>query len=256
MMMPFLIHAEIIESPTTDTVLEAIQKSPHKKILVAFDIDNTILRPTTQLGSEAWEDYGIEELQRKGISKEDAELVQNILWVAVQPSLTVVPVDPNVSKVIQKLQSSNIPVLALTARTTREVGLTKKQLENVGVDLSRQWKNYPASLDMSEAVFSDGVLYTSFSNKKSDVLFKFLQKHHLEPDLIIFVDNKSKHVNDISQAAQKRKIDYLGIRLNTTDDIYRSYDPEIGDAQWKAFPKILSDEEAQKQVEESQAVPL
>ncbi len=245
-LIPMALSGKIIETEHYDAAIEAVKQSSHRNVLVITDLDNTVLRPTTQLGSEAWEDHGIEDLQRKGISKHDAEIIENILWIAVQPRLKMVPVDPSIPGAIKELQQNKIPVLALTARFPAEVELTNKQLESLGIDLSVPWRSFKTPWLVAHSAFSDGVLYTSGFNKKSDVLFRFLDLHGLKPDYIIFIDNKMKHVQDISQAAEKRGIDYLGIRLNTTDDLYRNFNPAIAEVQWNALPQLLSDEEAEK----------
>lgn len=240
-MLPQLLIGEILESSKFEEILNYIQQN---HLLIVCDIDNTLLMSSTQLGSVAWGDHVISTLESKGISKRDANLIQNIFWKTVQPYITVKLVDPHAIEVLETIQQMQIPFIALTARAPHEEAYTTTQLFSLGLHWLHAFSHRIELLEQN-ALYDNGILYANPINKKSEVLFTFLEQQNIAPESIIFIDDKWSHVLDMEKACSERNIHYIGVRFGAADDQVKNYNPSITEIQWEAFPQILSDEEAQ-----------
>ncbi len=248
-MIPYYLSGITYESSQFEDVLIHAEQNLANKTLVVCDIDNTLLKGAQHLGSETWSEHLIAELESKGVLKHHAEQIETILWHTVQPRIKVECVDSKTSQTLQKIQVKEIAVLALTARTLPGVEYTFDQLLSVEINLLDGLQPFANEYRILEpyynVAYDKGILFCS-NNKKSEVLFTFLEKENYYPECIIFIDDKWKHVKDLEQACAKRNIDYIGIRFSAADEYVKNYDPFLADIQWRAFPEILSDEQARK----------
>ncbi len=231
-----------------EEILGHLALSSSEETFVVFDVDDTLLRSTQQLGSVAWFDYIKANFERKGVSKKEAQEIVSILWVTVQPYMKVEAVDPNTQKVIQEIQSKKFPVISLTARKPEEAYYTRKQLQSIGIDLSLNGLITESRQEFSlqhTAIYDRGILFANHGNKKSDVLLSFLQKNTLKPKRILFVDDFPGHVEDVKEALKAVNIECIGLRFSGSDLHVKKFDSKIADIQWEKFPHLLSDKEAQ-----------
>lgn len=248
LMLPQLLLGSIIETAQFDEVLKHVGQDDPKNVLVLCDIDNTLLRSAHHLGSAAWGDHIISRLVSKGMSKREAEEIENIFWKTVQPRIKVTAVDSKTPSIIHEIQKRKIPVLGLTARTPEEAGHTVDQLMSIDINLLNS--GYPffaktLNIEGRDALYEKGILFTTPFIKKSEVLFTYLEKHAIAPKRIIFVDDKMSHVEDLASACNERGIAYVGIRFSAADNEAKNFDARLADIQWEAFPVVLSNEQAE-----------
>lgn len=249
LLLPQLLAGEIIETAQFADLLVHLDRTDPEKMLVVCDIDNTLLRSSQHLGCVAWGEYVIAQLESKGISKWQALEIESILWKAVQPYIKVLNVDFKAPDIIHEIQKSHIPIIALTARAPDETEYSHSQLQSLGIDLSNEDTSFPSQLIFVEghhALYDRGILFGTLFNKKSKVLFSFLEKESLFPEYIIFVDDKLNHVQDLAEACKERGIHYLGIRFSGADEQIKNFDPLLAEIEWQAFPTLISDEQAQR----------
>lgn len=247
--VPGLLAAEIFETSSFSSLLTHLETGSSEKVLVICDIDNTLLRSSHALGSVAWADFLIDSLQQKGISTLEAQMIENILWRAVQPHIKVECIDQDTPKILKTIQERNIPMIALTARAPEEQHYTFDQLTSVGIDFSPIHQTAlvsPLNRDSERILFERGVMFCTPFKRKSDVLFAFLENFWDLPRKIIFVDDKWGHVEDLERECRLRGIDYTGIRFGGADGHVEKFNPHLAAVQWGAFPLILSDEEAEQ----------
>ena len=106
----------------------------HKKTWVIFDIDNTILRPTTEIGSHQWADYMAQRFMQVGHTDAEAKVYQTQIFSRAQKFVKPVIVDKSIVEFVKLLKSSNIPFLALTARSSQVLRETTiEQMRTVGL---------------------------------------------------------------------------------------------------------------------------
>lgn len=255
LLLPKLLLSEIIETGDFADILLHIHRATPETTLVVCDIDDTLLKGAQHLGSGAWGDYITAQLESKGVPQKLAKEVESVFWRTVQPHIKVEHVDPKAPHVIREIQKQKVTVLGLTARCPHEAAYTLDQLESLDFNLSNEIYRDGVHLNSEvliaeewegKASYEKGVLFSSLFNKKSEVLFAFLEKHDIYPNRIIFVDDRLTHVKDLAEACEKRNITYIGIRFKRADDYNKHFDSRIANIQWEVFPTILSNEEAQQ----------
>lgn len=236
--VPFLLLANIVEMKHFREINSYIDST---ETLIVFDIDNTLLEANGHLGSVAWGDYVASDLESKGISKEEAQEVVSVLWRAVQPHISVKPVDREAAAVIRDIQGCKVKMMCLTARTPQEVTHTLKQLDSIGIDMKVM---APVKEDTEIntlnrlAYYTHGILFATPLNKKSEVFTAFVKRHKLPFKKVVFVDDKLHHVQDMKEALSQEGIECIPIHFTGADEHVRQFDPAAAELQWKNFQKI------------------
>lgn len=246
---PIFLKGVIVESPNFAEIQNYIQDIKPEKVLIVCDIDNTLLRATQHLGSVAWGDHTIAELIHKGISKEDAEEIESILWKTVQPSVKVQNVDPKAPLILEEIQNKGFLIFGLTARCPDEEDYTIKQLLSIGINLNKlksQFSFECLGKEIKRSSYKEGILFGTPFNKKSQILFKFLDENKIYPERIIFIDDKLSHLEDLSKACNERGVSFFGIRFSGADTYVKSFNHQIADIQWTVFPTLISDQQSEQ----------
>ncbi len=102
-----------------------------QRVLVVFDIDNTLLTTPQDLGGDIWYNW-----KKAGISAEaHHDLIINNTALLQVAKLN--PTQPNTADLIAQLQAEHIAVYGLSARGTDLRGATEKALKANGIDFSR-----------------------------------------------------------------------------------------------------------------------
>lgn len=237
MCLPFILSADIVEIKNLRDIKSHIDS---KKTLIVFDIDNTLLATVGHLGSVAWGDYVAKDLESKGISKEEAQEVVSVFWRAVQPYIHVKAVDSEVSQIIHEIQAGKIDVMCLTARTPLELSYTLKQLGNIGVNIhaTAPVKEFIEINTLNrKACYSQGILFATPFNKKSQVFIAFIKKSNLSYERVVFVDDKLHHVLDMKEALAQEGIGCIPIHFTGAEEGVAQFDPIAAELQWKNFQK-------------------
>jgi hypothetical protein len=111
-------------------------KARGRRVLVVFDIDNTLLTVPHDLGSDAWYAQKSENDIPKSPAPEAAREAMfrdsNLLLNAARMDKT----QDNADILIAALQAAHIPVFAMSARDPALRGSTERELKRNGIDLS------------------------------------------------------------------------------------------------------------------------
>ena len=217
----------------------------HKKTWVIFDIDNTLLRPTTEIGSHQWADYMAQRFLKTGHTEEEAKVYQTQIFSRAQKFVKPVIVDNNIYEFVKNLKSNNIPFLALTARSSQVLRETTiDQMRSVGLlpsfDQSHPSWNYSTDIStytQQGIVFSNGL-------QKGDILKKLINTAVEKPERIIFIDDKDYNVKSIEKAGLEIGIEVMGFRFSATDNIVSHFNPKKADQEWYAAKYLNSPVEA------------
>ena len=240
--LPALLVGDITESARLVAITNHMDGVLKEKLLVICDLDNTLMQSAQQLGSVGWGEYVVDTLVGKGLSRQQAHEVEHILWETIQPRIQVRVVDSETAQILRDIQDKGVFLIGLTSRFPCESEYTFLQLHSLDINFRQPERQVIST--QPEALFAHGILFSTTLNRKSDVLFAFLEKNRLQPGLIIFIDDKSSNVEDIHQACVDRGIACIGIRFSGADESVRQFNPLIAEAQWEAFPVVLTDEEA------------
>lgn len=225
-------RAEVREINIMDDIIEEIDKDT----LVIFDIDNTVLEPTTYWGSDQWFYFLIDELQEKNnFSKSAALHSAEQIWNRTQSHITTHPVEENTPALIENLQKKGISIMALTARSHAIAAITKQQLLNNRVNFAfNATKNLGLVSIDDNAIYDEGILFQGEGNDKGKTLIKFLAKFNLRPPKIVFIDDKLKNVENVNKALEEiHGLKHIEFRYGYSDKAvadFNSIKSEISDS--------------------------
>lgn len=227
--------------------IKEIKKHLNKYELIIFDLDNTIMEPIQQLGSDQWFYHQMKKHEMCGLDKSKALDATLKDWYEIQAITKVKFVEKDIKNILENLQKKNFIVMGLTTRGYSFSLAAIKQLDSLKVDLS---KTAPIKENL---YFENGVLYKKgilFAKgmDKGRVLDQFLKKINFIPKSVVFIDDKVKHLNEVDKFCENLKIKFLGLRYGYLDEKIKNFQVLICDRQHKNFKNILSDEEAKKMI--------
>ena len=214
------ILGKIIE---VNTIFE-MNKYEGKNVLFLYDIDNTLVRPAQDFGSDQWFFARYKSLAEELKSKERALDQALSEWTAIQYLTKVKEVEPKSAEQIALQQKKGLKIIGFTTRDLCLSRCTKKQLNSLNIDFS---KSRPCDEDIyfknkNGVLYSDGILYTCGTDK-GDALFIFLNKIHYYPTKIVFINDKKSHLDEVERACRKHGIEFIGLRYNYMDEDVNSF---------------------------------
>ena len=210
-----------------ETTLANIKLSKEKKKpLVVFDLDNTVYEMQTPKGSEQWFNSLIQDFQKtNALSFEQALEKALKSYTHSQIDASVRLVEKKTNTIIKRLQTQGYQVLAVTSRGNEVSDVTLKQLKSLGVSFSASAPqghtplafNTKASIGTSSfIIYREGVLFTSGGNK-GKLLFELLEKVKTSPAHLVFIDDKEKHLKNVSAACKEKNIQLTALRYSACD---------------------------------------
>lgn len=116
----FSLEGEILESGTLSSVLPFAEKDT----LIIFDIDNTLIESSIQMGSAQWRNHIRAKAKEAGFDAQESEEILDRFWVFAQSFVPVRLVDQAALSTLDKVRSKTLAV-ALTAREPEESVHTK-----------------------------------------------------------------------------------------------------------------------------------
>ncbi|MBF0406318.1 MAG: DUF2608 domain-containing protein [Candidatus Riflebacteria bacterium] len=203
-----------------------------KDTLLVFDIDNTLVCPITDFGSDQWLFYIVDRYMKVFNLSHEVALDKGIeLWVEVQKQIMVEPVETDTPEMVKNFQQKGIKIMGLTARKFADMDFTVKHLDSAGIHLGDS-TIYDSELELTSddsAKFSNGILYVGEKNNKAKVLDLFLKKIGKNVSKIVFVDDKEKHVTNLENVFGKSSVSFTGFRYGATDDRVKSFKQDMAD---------------------------
>jgi|HubBroStandDraft_4_1064222.scaffolds.fasta_scaffold298758_1 hypothetical protein len=225
----------------SDRIKSILNHCKHNTFVV-FDLDNTLVESTQDLGSDQWFVKLMEETCRLLPGKETVELVVAIYY-AVQRQVSLKTVEHQTISLITLLQDLNIPIVVLTARGDKICRTTIEELKRIGIDFSKQWSNMEYLLKLndgkSRAFFSNGIIFCD-GNDKGKCLLSFFQSIKNQPAHVLMVDDKEKHLKSVRAVIDAYQGKFTGIRYSLLDEKIKKVDMKSANEQMKkmlhAFP--------------------
>ena len=99
-------------------------------------------------------------------------------------------------------------------------------------------------IDVSEALFYHGVLFTEGKSNKN-ALSAFFRQLSWTPKKILFIDDKKQMLDDMSTYEQEG-VEFVGLRFSGADACVKALDPKICDVELEAFSNLMSDAQARE----------
>lgn len=244
------IFGQIIE---TKNIFD-IEKHIDKETLVVYDLDNTLIEPVQQLGSDQWFYHRWEALHKELACKDKSLRKALSEWMAIQSFTGVKEVQPGSAKLIRGQQEKKIPLMGLTTRDIFLATCTLGQLESLEIDLSKTAPHLSEVYFLNDGdksvVFKQGVLFTSNSHK-GKAFMRFLHEANFHPKKVVFINDKESHLAQVAESCKLASIPFIGLRYGFLDEKVASFDKAIAEVQSGHFGLILSDEEAREKIKAS-----
>jgi phosphoserine phosphatase len=197
--------------------------------LVLFDVDNTLIEPTSYIGSSTWFSYIVKKTLDRGM--EFKEVIDRLIpiFVELQHIISVKPVEAQTAMVVKKLHKQNIKTMGLTARNFILSKRTDEQLRYVDISLDSN-TIYDGEIIFSEEVgFYRGVLSIEPFGNKGARLFQLFEKINYWPKKVVFVDDTREFLDGVSDMLAEQNIDFTGLRYGATDGQITAFDPARAD---------------------------
>ncbi len=221
----FSLSAIIIESDDITTIMAHIcNTTSHQEVLVVFDIDNTLIHATDGFGGDEWFSAMIQKEIVAGNTIHMALEQVLPLYYEIQNKIWLDLIQPETARMITFLQSAQVPLIALTSRSTPIKDRTRAQLIHVNIDFSHTAPhNQTLTFDIHhEAYYERGILFSANHNK-GDVLVHFFDIINYHPKKVIFVDDKLKYVQQVESALTRAGIECIAIRYSRLDQKVKEY---------------------------------
>jgi hypothetical protein len=213
----------ITESNTIADVLKFVDEP---NTIVIFDIDNTLIHPNQELGSDQWFSYMMKEKFSQGLSAEQALAVVLPLFYQVHDYIKMYLAEPSTAQVVNNLFGRSIDTIALTSRSFPLIEKTEEQLKLNGISFKKSAKfNKELSCTLTRpAKLRHGIIYCN-NNDKGKTLLDVLQLCHCQPQKIVFVDDKINHLFEVERECLANHIKFVGIRYGALDNFVAQFDP-------------------------------
>lgn len=236
------LQGEILPSTTIDDVETHLEEGA----LILLNLAEVVLDTPTMLGSQAW---------RKYVRSRVEPAVHDALTLYVAKHVPFVLPENQTGALIARLQNEKRAVLGFTSRGRNEwygtyvpdVDLmTKAWLQQVKVDFSQtelpvEWSHLQQDFS---AYFHDGIIYTTNTLEKGELLASMLTSAHYSPSKIILVDDKIESLKSVEAHLQKLDVPFVGLAYSRP---HPPFDPCTAHVQlifWLMMGELLSDQEA------------
>jgi hypothetical protein len=219
--------------------------------LLVLDIDDTLLIPVQMLGCDEWFTHRLNLHIDQGMSFSHALDRSLAEWEAIRHLTEMEVVEPGTEQIVKQLQEKGIPIMGLTTQGIALSHRTILQLKSHHLDLSTtapfSTHHYFEQKDLG-VLFRKGVLFTSGTGKGT-ALFTLCDHFGCAPKKIVFINDKATHLRDIETEAEKRGVEFIGLRYSYSDNRKAKFDPKVAELQFKnsGFHELLTDEQAHAQ---------
>ncbi|BDC34207.1 hypothetical protein Noda2021_01650 [Candidatus Dependentiae bacterium Noda2021] len=205
------------------TIKEVIEHINECKTLVVFDIDNTLLHPKTDLGSDQWFTHLVHHHVSKGCDIEKA--INQVLPVYrhVNHHIDLIPTEPDLADTVAIIKEKSDMVMCLTARSMPLAEVTHAQLQKNNLHFHVPYVITHQPQLKHPWLHLHGVVYGG-NNNKGEVLFAFLESVQYHPERVIIIDDKEKNLQAIKTACEQRSIECIALRYAGCDARVSEFD--------------------------------
>lgn len=236
-------------------ISDIIQSVPEGALLM-LDIDDTVLRSRTRLGSEDYLHHRIDSLMAKGMNTFAATKHADILYNKIQkasPPALLADERYSFSTFIETLvNKKRASIIGLTARQTDLAAFTVKQLEDLNIHFSKQvLEDGRVSVLAQTVTIQNGIIFTGGVDKGKSL---DVAQTHFKPGLanfahIVFVDDRPSNCLAVSEYLSELGLSHTVYHYPYVRENHPFGDSELKIAQYQedVFNKtgyVISDERA------------
>lgn len=209
-----------------------------KRVLLVFDIDETLIQTPEYQGSSLWFDEHASQLKDSKFASSFGELLAHN--TVIKSTIEMEPTQSDMKDIVKDLQGRGYPSMALTARGAGLGGPAVIELKKEGVSFYKQLEietplsidpkmpfdpaTVPGELGITPARAAEmglaksprpiawmyGILLTTGQNK-GGLLRWFLKDSSKNFDAIVFVDDTLKHVENVENAFADTSVKVLSL---------------------------------------------
>ncbi|MFC1870704.1 DUF2608 domain-containing protein [Candidatus Dependentiae bacterium] len=232
----------IVESNRITDIYNYIKPNEYNEnLLVIFDIDNTVGKLSTELGSDQWFYAKVDNLKASGKTVDEAIQLALPELFHVQFHSWMEPVEKDTVQVIKNLQDKGVTVIALTARSLELTQRTIEQLHHMGIYFTKT-DPYECPLTHGHGhgkagLYIDGIIFSG-NHSKGEMIVSWFKQIKYRPKKIIFVDDKLKNLQSVEKALHNRDYPFIGIRYGHEDELVEKFTLEsVADEEAAFFAK-------------------
>lgn len=222
--------------------------------LVIFDIDNTLMEPVQTIGSDQWFDKRIQKLCDQGCNIDQAFCKTYDEWHKIQTVCDVKLVEKDTKQIFDGIKEK-FNAIALTTRGFQSSYNTITQLESLGIVFENKpyiseevfFQNGKQNSIFSGVLFFKGILFTNNSHR-GEALFKLLDMFGKKPKVIIFINDKRAHLEQVEETANKREVSFIGLRYGFTDEKVKNFDANLANISSINFGSFIKDKEKEASI--------
>lgn len=269
-----IFASELIESDDIKLVEnkahQLAEKYGKENVLIAYDIDDTLLATTQKLGGAGWQRWQTDLIKSQdfkyAVAKDmdGLDKVHSKLFYLGKMRV----IDKNAPVVFNQLQKEGFQTLILTARYSQNRADTNRELEKNGFDLSINplaghgfagnffpyTKEDPENYGLTQAdlkkwnisnpklvSFTDGMYMTSAQTKGLILKTLFHKLNHKFP-AVIFVDDNKGHTASVYEVLNDLDVNIVSIRYSRMDkeiEEFSALDKQNVTEQWNLLQSTL-----------------
>lgn len=229
------VRAEVREIAS----MAAIVPELAPETLLVFDIDNTLVEPIGNIGSDQWYYYVEKAYRREGLDEAAAAAKTAEVWTKTLGTVKVKPVEALTPILIREQQKRGLQIMALTARGAEDAQATFEQLKAIGVDLTASAVRKDDLATERKGLYSRGVFFVGEGPNKGETLIAFLKKIGLRPAKVVFIDDKPRHAKNVDAALTAAGIASVSFRYGAADAKVRSFNEIMSEATDKSSAELL-----------------
>lgn len=227
-------------------VVDVVEQVGKDKVLVVFDIDNTLMAMEQGLGSDQWYDW------QKDLNTNDLCNPDNVgNRFAVQGALYFVSAMRNTQKdgpgQVEAIQSLGVPVIALTSRGMEYQLQTFRELRRNGYNFSFSSIGPPGGYGKPFmpveggrfSLYQDGIFLTA-GQHKGQMLMALLEKTGTPPPgVIVIADDKQKNLDDMKETFTTLNVPVRAWRYTGEDANVENFNTREAANQWQQLENHL-----------------
>ncbi len=221
--------------------------------VIILDIDDTLMAPAQMLGSDTWFEYRLKSYQGQGnplaLEKTLAE------WEAIRHLSQMSLIEPEISNVLLEMQKKGIEIMGVTVQGLALATRTVLQLGGLQIDLAKtapHGEDFCFPVNGHTVLYRQGILFTS-GKAKGESFFQFCERNGKLPKRVVAIDDKLSHLQSLEKEANKRGVEFIGLRYGFSDARKAAFSPDIAEYQMShsTITHLLSDNEAAEKMKQS-----
>ncbi len=238
-------------------VLQQDKKYKTSNVLVVFDIDNTLLTATKDLGSDVWYQWQTGKLKVKATKSQKVPCLYSdtigLLYELLPMKLTA----KNVPTVLNLLQKRKQPMFALTSRSPDYRTATERELKRNGLSFIPTALSYANNKELllrgkfsRPYSYMDGIMMTT-GGDKGKMLDYILTTSKRKYKSIVFVDDGLSNIQSVAKEfalSKYKSVDTQVVyftkiekqRMKKFGAIVTKKQASIMDRKWKKLERVLN----------------